>query len=679
MTNVACLFSEIKSAFAEVGLRKVDTDTMSQCVSFAWSQQVTPKQMATCWEAFSFNKNIKKLNKHTFPAYRSFVINDKHSVAELPNLRGIKPPSLASVTSDAKRFPASGTRGTARNVQASVSKRSGPFVNDLPAREEPNRSKCFDRRDAGKVVAAYNPHNLEAVVSRTTTSPRICLSFEFQTNVHESYRHMFTTLNDRANALDRHLVEQGEYLTHCHNLASREDGGGQDVVPLEGVGVPRQDKVCCIGRICNAAHEGRINSSSVLLEGSRCSSGGARVEVDLHWLKSAGASFSLFPGQIVAVEGMNPSGRKLVAHRILEGAEPEPLASTAKELLHYHHGDNFQGGQPLSLMAVSGPFTTRNNLSYEPLSDVMRLVKSHNPDLVIMTGPFVDVGHDAVRSGLTTLQDEDGEDIVVPYETFFANKVSLSLEKVYAEHHLHTQFVLVPSLEDATAEWVYPQPPMSDRIPGGKVPDIPGAGGLSLGSLGLNCVESSGCEEDGFWRAIGPLGLGFVQPDVRGQATFRRVHCVSNPCTLKINELVIGVTSTDTLFDVSVNETSANLEPGSRLVRISAHMLQQRSYYPLFPSAPSVNLDLKHMNKWSMPCKCDLLILPSKLMPFARTVLESTIVINPGRLSLATTGGTCAIMDVYPMKREFLENAGGDDAEVEHSLPRRTRVEIKRI
>lgn len=181
------------------------------------------------------------------------------------------------------------------------------------------------------------------------------------------------------------------------------------------------------------------------------------------------------------------------------------------------------------------------------------------------------------------------------------------------------------------------------------------------------------------WKAksvdveIGTLGLEGI-----GDGKKSRVHCVPNPCTLQVNEIVIGVTGTDAIFHTSADEANGNLVPGSRLARISQHMLQQQSYYPLFPAASGTNLDLKHMKQWNMPCQPDLLIVPSKLTSFVRPVLDS-VVVNPGQLSKNTTGGTYGIMAIHPMKRDELENAGGDDVELDHNLSDRLRLEIKKI
>jgi hypothetical protein len=60
-------------------------------------------------------------------------------------------------------------------------------------------------------------------------------------------------------------------------------------------------------------------------------------------------------------------------------------------------------------------------------------------------------------------------------------------------------------------------------------------------------------------------------------------------------------------------------------------------------------------------------------------VEDSTLVVNPGLLTKATTGGTYAVITVHPIARGQLENAGGDNVEMKHSIQERTQIEIKRI
>jgi hypothetical protein len=69
-------------------------------------------------------------------------------------------------------------------------------------------------------------------------------------------------------------------------------------------------------------------------------------------------------------------------------------------------------------------------------------------------GPFVDMRQEIVKNGEDlVLECEDGTKTHVCYEQFFAAKVAAELETLYEEDpDLKTQFVLVPSMDDAVSE-----------------------------------------------------------------------------------------------------------------------------------------------------------------------------------------------------------------------------------
>ena len=64
--------------------------------------------------------------------------------------------------------------------------------------------------------------------------------------------------------------------------------------------------------------DGKLNLRSVLLEGCIKYSMGRRVKLNLENVTNA----SLFPGQVVAVYGVNPSGYCFVAQKIVDTALP---------------------------------------------------------------------------------------------------------------------------------------------------------------------------------------------------------------------------------------------------------------------------------------------------------------------------------------------------------------------
>jgi len=595
----------VETAFSNAGLRNITDEMLSKCLALSTSHGIEPRQLAAVWEAHSLNKNISELTDHTFPAYRAQVIkdfgdNDSVVITRLAQKRT----TASSVTpSPAKRQAVETTQSAIDNIANSVS--ISPEKMTMP--------KCTydDRKGVGKVVVSYRPKKELAQLDRSPN--RVCtISSDFDTNVTEVYRHMNSPLEERAKVLEEQLVTMGEAIV------SQYKGDAE----IEAVGVPRQDKVLCVGRICNEAHEGRLNATSLMLEGSRLASNGARVHLDVSDFEKP---YSLFPGQIVAIEGTNATGRKLVAQDIYEGACPnvKPECDADKE--------------SLKIMAVCGPFTTNDNFDYAPMRDLFEIVRTSKPDVVILSGPFVDI-----EQGDPEL-DEDGKLFPVTYEVFFANKIALLLEELFeAEENLSTQFVLVPSLRDAVAEWTFPQAPLADS----QEPHflkLKGADGIEFGTLGLQHTENAGQPTAGMKAGVQ-----------------RRVHCLSNPCTFRINDVVVGITSHDVLMDLSAEETNGNLAPGTRLLRLSQHLIQQRCYYPLFPSS-NINLNLQKFQSTKMPCEPDLLIVPSKLTSFAKPAPgETCLVVNPGLLSKGTTGGTYAILDVLNNGDTFVDRVAVD-------------------
>ena len=79
------------------------------------------------------------------------------------------------------------------------------------------------------------------------------------------------------------------------------------------VALPVQEEVTVVGRVCCDSN-GKLNAKSVVLEGSRDTSAGRHIPVDL----SGVPNYSLFPGQVVAMNGSNTTGNKFIATKIHE-------------------------------------------------------------------------------------------------------------------------------------------------------------------------------------------------------------------------------------------------------------------------------------------------------------------------------------------------------------------------
>ncbi|CAD5119859.1 DgyrCDS8443 [Dimorphilus gyrociliatus] len=188
------------------------------------------------------------------------------------------------------------------------------------------------------------------------------------------------------------------------------------------VSLPLQEKTTICGRIVSEG-ESKLNSSTVLIQGSLETSGGRCCKLDLSNLNK----YSLFPGQIVAFEGVNNNGRSFVASKILESLWKNPEEVLLKD--------------DMKIIISAGPYAT-NSSDLEPFHDLIQVIKRENPDICIMMGPFVDCKNQNLM-----MQNKSYEDI-------FSDMMKYLRQEVEG---LHTKFFIIPSERDAHHDMVYPQ------------------------------------------------------------------------------------------------------------------------------------------------------------------------------------------------------------------------------
>ncbi|XP_019739863.1 DNA polymerase alpha subunit B [Hippocampus comes] len=363
-----------------------------------------------------------------------------------------------------------------------------------------------------------------------------------------SYKYMFQRLRDIRNVLTEKIEDLGEELRSHFNI--------EDFSP---VSLPAQDRISVLGQVCCDSN-GKLNAQSVLLEAGQ-EQGGQQVRVDLSELQE----YSLFPGQVVAMEGMNTTGGKLVVSKLYEGV-PLPFYSSA--------GKMEPAEEPVSVLVACGPYTPSDSLNFEPLLDLIHVIGRDRPDICILLGPFVDSKHEQIEKSQVT----------EPFEAIFSRCIESIVEGTKS---VGCRLVFVPSRRDVHHHYIYPQPP-------------------------------------------------FTMPNLSKNP---RVTLVPDPCTLLIEGVTFGLTSTDILFHLGAEEISFGAGP-DRFSRILKHILTQRSYYPLYPPVEDVNMDYEKFQRFGqMPLTPDVLLIPSELRYFVKDVI-GCVCVNPGRLTKGHVGGT---------------------------------------
>lgn len=350
-----------------------------------------------------------------------------------------------------------------------------------------------------------------------------------------------------------------------------------------------QEDVTVVGRVgCDT--NGKLNASSLILRESGSSSSGHSVSLNVAEVNQ----YSLFPGQVVAVRGKNATGTQFIASSLYEGLLPQPHKSIGSYT------------DTLSVFIAAGPFTTSESDSYEPLSDFINQVQKENPDLVIMIGPFVDAKHEMIeKCQLNETFDE-----------LFSRKMNSIGE---CAKRLSKKFIIIPSQRDVNHELVYPQPPFVAKDIVNTLISV-----MHKNKMGQNVNQK---ERENVTENIEAL------------------HFVSDPCTIEVNGCTLGLTSTDVLFQMAGEEISHPPGSSDKMGRLVKHILTQQCYYPLYPPSENVCVDYEVYGQHAcLPCKPDVLIVPSELRYFVKNVL-GCLSINPGRLTKGLVGGTyCRIL-----------------------------------
>ncbi|KAH7083643.1 DNA polymerase alpha 70 kDa subunit [Paraphoma chrysanthemicola] len=475
-----------------------------------------------------------------------------------------------------------------------------------------------------------------------------------------SYRTMAMKLSEASEVLDDRIDEFRELIREHMSLDESVFGDPNFQSPSE---------IIAVGRIASDTSEGKLNTSSLVLEGSRRYGSGRRVPLNVDGV----INYSFFPGQIVALKGTNASGEAFVVSEILSlpllnqpATKPDELDAINARYLDTPDSDP-ENMRPLTILIAAGPYTTDQNLDFAPLHAFLDNAAEAYADSIILVGPFLDAEHPQIRTGDFDPPPNSSPDQATMAD-LFRYHISSALQD-FSKRVPTCNVILVPSLRDAHHHHAaFPQ--------------------------------------DKFVKK--ELGLG-----VAG----KMVQCVTNPMTLSMNEMTVGMSSIDILDMLRREElVSDKAKTVNIYERCARSVIEQRTFLPLFPplarekvvpppaavaervykdeetkegedkepeQGPSPFLPLGTMLDTSylklgemLNVRPDILITPSVLQGTVK-VVESVLVINPGTLSKRRAAGTYARIIVQPARISEAERERG--FAVAHKLWDRTRVDIVKI
>lgn len=176
-----------------------------------------------------------------------------------------------------------------------------------------------------------------------------------------SYKTMAMKLSEASEVLDDRIDEFRQLIQEHHGFEDSAFGNPTLQSPSE---------IIAVGRIASDTSDSKLNTASLVLEGSRRWGSGRRVPLKVDAL----IAFSFFPGQIVALRGTNASGDFFTVSEIVPlpllnqpATKPAELDAFNTRYLDSPESDP-ENTRPLTVLVASGPYTTDQALDFASLS-----------------------------------------------------------------------------------------------------------------------------------------------------------------------------------------------------------------------------------------------------------------------------------------------------------------------
>jgi DNA polymerase alpha subunit B len=436
-----------------------------------------------------------------------------------------------------------------------------------------------DRANAGQVVEVLNTHLEvpEPPIAPYAESRIKLMAYSDMKKL--SYKTMAMKSSEASEILDDRIDDFMHLIRDHHELEESDFGSAAS---------HSTNEIVAVGRIACDSPEGKLNPSSLVLETSRRMGAGLRIPLKVDNLKG----FQFFPGQIVALKGINASGEDFTVSEILEA--PLLKAHAVAPAVLDDHIQRLRGGPdamdtdsapaPLNILIGSGPFSADDNLDFEPLHALCSQAADTYADALILTGPFLDIDHPLIATGDFDLPEEAlSEPDSATMTTVFRHLITPAFTQLVNSHPRIT-IILIPSVKDAICKHAsWPQEPFPKS------------------------------------------GLGLP----------KNVRILGNPSSFAINEINMSISSQDILYELRHEEVLGGRPPEPTLLaRLPRYLIEQRHLFPLFPPVQrdklpktgteegipvGAMLDISYLKLGEMiNVKPDVLVVPSSLPPFAK-------------------------------------------------------------
>ncbi|KAI8989258.1 DNA polymerase alpha/epsilon subunit B-domain-containing protein [Pilobolus umbonatus] len=393
--------------------KSVDAVLVSELESLCTIYNLPPQTLKYKWEAFVLNTGVPF--HPTLPLIRNLKMTLQNEFErEIHTRRSTTLPSGS--TYPEHRQPTKVTQVSGDTLEEFMSNLMSKHT--IKTTQAP-KSLAFQSRSQSVVDTQFNSH-LNRLIEQ---QPSVELEL-LQPPIKE-YRYMFEDMREKGYILDDHIEHLGQLMHEKYNCEFSN--------PMR----TDQGTIFSYGRICGDTSEGKLNDKSVLLETSRDLGMGKRIRLNLSRVND----YSLFPGQVVAVEGKNLRGDCIHVDNIL--LPPSPGKTTTQSIEDIHN--------PATMIVANGPFTLNSDLSFTPFHSLIEKCLEERPNVLLLSGPFISSKHPHIMSGKVNMTPNH----------LFMNEIIGRLQHLITQND-NLDVILIPHADDMIHEYpLYPQPPLN--------------------------------------------------------------------------------------------------------------------------------------------------------------------------------------------------------------------------
>ena len=275
----------------------------------------------------------------------------------------------------------------------------------------------------GKIT--WNKELKESLSDEIKNNNKIKIEVNKEFNIDKPYRFMNEKLPSKLEILDDFMEKLSNEIITNNNIEVTKQ--------ITNVS---QSNVIGVGRIVRET-EGKLNDPyPPLLETLLNKSIKSRIRLNLQSNNNNNSNLtcSLFPGQIVAVEGNNPTGSLFNVTRVIEGVSIS------------NNNNNNNNNMGVEVIVGSGPWEKGNNLNNQ-LEILLKKVNEEKPQVCILIGPFIDGNNKRIET-----------DIKQTFDDYFNSKIVELISKE-ANKNKDIKYIVIPSIRDVTVDSIFPQSP----------------------------------------------------------------------------------------------------------------------------------------------------------------------------------------------------------------------------